>query len=262
MDQIQTAKQLSSFTALLRGAWSLFSGRFKTLAAIILPPIAAMGALSLWVSFGISPWVYLAALIAVSVLQLISELALIKAISVETGFSDAYKYALKNFFPYLWLIVLASVVIMGGLLLGFIPGVIFSVWFALSVYILVVENQKGMDALVRGREYVRGYWWNIFWKLTLASLLLSVLLSPLLWLLDKVGGAIAGLIVFALGYLAGAFLAVFIYRLYQDVISVKPEMAVAPVGGKRGWFIFAAILGFLLAANVLWILLRTSLAAF
>lgn len=259
MEQIQTPKQFSNFTELLKGAWLLFASRFKTLVAIVLPPIVLASVILLWFWFGGSVWVLLAAVIAEAVLQLLSALALIKSISASVGFSDAYRYALKNFFSYLWFAVLVSCVILGGLLLGFVPGVIFSIWFMFGVYILVAENQKGMDALMRSKEYVRGYWWKVFWKLTLMSLLLSVLLTPVLLLLDKVHYLIANSAGFALSSLAGAFYAVFIYRLYQDLVSAKPEMANLPVSGKRGFFIFTAIIGLLFLVFVLWAFLSAAL---
>ena len=47
---------------------------------------------------------------------------------------------------------------MGGFVFFIVPGVIFSIWLSFSVLILIVENEKGTNALVRSKEYVKGRW--------------------------------------------------------------------------------------------------------
>lgn len=56
-----------------------------------------------------------------------------------------------------------------------IPGIIVSVWIILATYILVAENLKGMDALKKSREYIRGYWGAVFWRFFFLVIFLGVI---------------------------------------------------------------------------------------
>jgi len=61
-----------------------------------------------------------------------------------------------------WIAFLMGVISLAGFLLFIVPGVIFSVWFGLSLYVFVFEDIKGMKALYRSKELVQGYWWPVF----------------------------------------------------------------------------------------------------
>lgn len=55
-----------------------------------------------------------------------------------------------------------SFIALGGFLLLIIPGIIFAVWFSLAEFVLIAEDLRGMDALLKSREYVKGMWKNVF----------------------------------------------------------------------------------------------------
>jgi len=67
--------------------------------------------------------------------------------------------------PSLWVIILTSLSVFGGLLLFIIPGIIFSIWFFFSVYARVLDNQKGTNALAWSKRLVQGEWWDVLWLL-------------------------------------------------------------------------------------------------
>ena len=50
----------------------------------------------------------------------------------------------------------------GAYALFIIPGIIFQVWFSLSVIVLIAEGRSGTEALLASREYVRGHDWAVF----------------------------------------------------------------------------------------------------
>src|SRR3989344_4397532 len=66
--------------------------------------------------------------------------------------------------PVFWVNILTTLVVFGGYLLFFIPGILLSIWLAFSLIIASIEDVSGMDALVKSREYTRDKWWAIVRK--------------------------------------------------------------------------------------------------
>jgi len=79
-----------------------------------------------------------------------------------------------------WIYFLVFIIIFGGAYLFLIPLAIFSTWFAFSRYIFLFESESGMDAILKSREYVRGYFWPIF-----VRLLISVVFSIVFYLVPS-----------------------------------------------------------------------------
>jgi len=49
----------------------------------------------------------------------------------------------------------------GGFLFLIIPGIIFLVWFIFAQFIIFAEDDRGMNAILKSKEYVRGKWASI-----------------------------------------------------------------------------------------------------
>src|SRR5206468_3309699 len=73
-----------------------------------------------------------------------------------------YKKAFRKIRSYWWVSIVSSAVIITGYLLFIIPGIIFSIWFIFAPFILLIEDRKGIDALLQSKAYMKGYWWAIF----------------------------------------------------------------------------------------------------
>lgn len=71
----------------------------------------------------------------------------------------------------LWIVILTTLAVLGGLLLFIIPGIIFSIWFFFSVYAGVLDHKKGSDALHWSHQLVKGYTWEVLWLLLSSSFL-------------------------------------------------------------------------------------------
>jgi hypothetical protein len=70
--------------------------------------------------------------------------------------SDALQWVRQNLLSLLWVSVLMMFVLVGGFALFIIPGIVLSLTLYFSQYALVIEDQKGMLALSRSRDLVRG----------------------------------------------------------------------------------------------------------
>lgn len=64
-----------------------------------------------------------------------------------------------------WVGIMAALIKIIGLLLLIIPGIIFAVWYAWAETEVILNNQRGLAALVASRDLTRGRFWPIFWRL-------------------------------------------------------------------------------------------------
>ncbi|MCH7641210.1 hypothetical protein IID22_03370, partial [Patescibacteria group bacterium] len=90
----------------------------------------------------------------------------------------AYRKAGRSILAYLWIAFLVGIISLVGFFLFIVPGVLFTVWFSLAVFVFAAEEIRGVDALRKSREYVRGQWWSINWRIAFVSI--TVLLFTLL----------------------------------------------------------------------------------
>jgi hypothetical protein len=68
---------------------------------------------------------------------------------------------LKRVFPSaLFVALIETAVVLGGLLLFIIPGLMFSVWFMFSTIAALLDGKRGMEAITFSRELVRGRFWR------------------------------------------------------------------------------------------------------
>lgn len=178
--------------AILSQAWALYKQRLGTfLGVMIIPTLVLIVIVPLFVgselleskflyskfSAGASGFSVVAAKVSFLIIfisQLWGETALLYAIKDSQegiGVVEAYRRGWHKIFSYLWLSFLAGFIIIGGFLLFVIPGIIFAVWFGVAAFVLIAEDLKGMNALLNSREYVRGKWGDVFWRLIFISVL-------------------------------------------------------------------------------------------
>lgn len=91
--------------------------------------------------------------------------ALLLAIKENLGIIASYKKSLRYLLPYIWIYFLLAIIVIGGYGFFIVPGIIFSVWFSLSIYVLIFENERGMNAILRSKQLVSRRWWGVFWRL-------------------------------------------------------------------------------------------------
>ena len=88
----------------------------------------------------------------------------------------------KFIIPTLIVSVLTGLAVLAGFLLLIIPGIIFSVWFAFSFYVVVLEEKHGTEAMKESKKMVEGRWLATFIRLLVPSLLFlivsGILLTP------------------------------------------------------------------------------------
>lgn len=266
----QATASLPSATALLGQAWTIYKQRIGTLLGIVIIPMLILGSFIAIVISGSVAMLYsstsvfettnyglfirffilLFGLFAIVVSHLWGQTALLYAIkdsSEGIGIKESYRRGYRKIVPYWWISLLAAFITLGGFLLLIVPGIIFMVWFSLATFVLVSENLKGMDVLLRSKEYVKGHWGGVFWRLIFIwALYLIIYFIPvlILELIDVPFGE--QISQFVVGLLLGPLTTIYLFLVYSNLKSIKGEIAFAPARRQRLTYIFVAVLGLLL----------------
>ena len=173
-----TLVKLTSPKQLLIESWTILKARWKRLvliAALAGAPAFALAAIVFGIAFvGIAyaGFFSLAAVILGVVLIAAclfffswAYAAIIFVLSLPEGETittiDAYKKTKGHIWAMLGVTVLLALIVLGGFLLLIIPAIIFSVWYGMARYIVVVENLSPVESLKQSRKYVDGYFWPI-----------------------------------------------------------------------------------------------------
>lgn len=251
-----TKPSLVPVGALFRQSWNLFIGRFWTLIAIGIFYFAATGTVGA-LYLAIVPYlsssvkIYIVSFllyVLATILYSWAFLASVYAVKDGTSAIDSYKLVVSDLISFVWVYILLTLIIFGGLIMGIVPALIFAVWFFASFYIVAAERLKGMDALLKSKEYVRGYWWPVALRLfaiTLIYLLLGLILGMLSWAVS-VNKTAEILVRLLINLPLISFYIVYLYLLYVRLADLKPELAGSAGSGKKRFFVFSAAVGTLI----------------
>lgn len=228
---------------MLGKSWKSYKSRFWELTlAIFLPTvIVALVGNPRGTSQG-----FLVALAALIISALVN-LGILYAVVENTPVLKSIKKAWRNIWGYWWIMILSGLIVMGGAIFLLVPGIIFAVWFMMAQYIFVLENKRGLDALLRSKEYVQGHGWDIFGKI-----MYFILISLIILIAAAIGGTLLALLLgaqstntvmaLALGILTvlGMY---YYFAIFEELRRLKPELRDRPVSGKKSWWIAATVWG-------------------
>jgi len=127
----------------------------------------------------------------------------------ELDFKSSLAVSWPKMWQFFWVSLLVGLAVLGGFILFVIPGVIFSVWFCLAMFVFVAEGLEGTSALKRSKQLVQGYWWPVFGRLALLGILIMLISSI------KFFGPIINV------FFMAPFGIAFEYYLYEDLRRVK-----------------------------------------
>jgi hypothetical protein len=245
-----TDRGLRDIGKLFEDSWAVYKERFATLfilhllsVAFLLGPVLALALLGMtagvmgeeMITIGAGAGAALGALIG-SVAMFIPLAGLIAAIGDRgLGVKDSLKAGYGRLWSFLWLMGLAWLLITGGLLLFLVPGLIFAIWFLPAQFIVILEQDRGMSAVMKSRQYVRGRFWDVLGRLLLIMLLYGT------------ANALPGG-----GLLFAPFMYIMLYLMYTDLRDEKSRAGAKATGTReRLWVIIPAILGFLILAALM-----------
>ncbi|MSU54892.1 MAG: hypothetical protein EXS48_03640 [Candidatus Staskawiczbacteria bacterium] len=124
------------------------------------------------------------------------------------------KFSWKKLIPYSWVLFLMGIISIVGFLLLIIPGIIVSVMFSMALYMFVFEDARGMQALYKSKDLVKGYWWPVFGRLFLFGLLGALISS-----VPVIGDLVNIFVTMPLGV-------IYAYFIYENLKTVKSQPSI------------------------------------
>lgn len=137
-----------------------------------------------------------------------------------------YKETKKIFWPYIGLALLSTVLILLWTLLLIIPGIIYSVFYCLAVYVFFFEDKRGMAAIRRSIKLVSDYWWPVFGRVIVVALLMWVIIMLISLPLSYIAKPSflyyfwSGLVQ-VVNMVIGPIVLLFTYQIYQELVKIK-----------------------------------------
>jgi len=223
-------RKLISISELFKKSFELYKGKaFLTMEltligyAITLVMVAVTAFLgAIMFGFGKFYWYDLASLLVCLTAFLLVVFIVLVNVWVQVALLYAVKESsgagnMKNLLvsargkigSFFWVMLLRSLIVAAGFIFFIIPGIIFSFWFSLSEYAFVFEDKKGMQALWRSKELVKGYWWAVFGRLCLWVAIMFLISS-----ISRVGFLINALFTMPFGIF-------YLFVVYEDLKRIK-----------------------------------------
>lgn len=223
---LTTLSFIASFSTLIDSILSSLEGiNIKSAPALVIPITIA--------AIGISFWGTISMLYAI-----INEK---NKISIE----EALVKGLKKLVPYTWLVILSVFIMLGGFILLVVPGIILFVWLYMADFVLIAENTRGMNALLKSTEYIRGYFWSVAGRVLFISMIIQI---PF-WVFYYIFKLINLPVFLALTFNVFASIIITIFNrtygflIYKHLKSIKGEITIRSSSGSKTFFIIFGILG-------------------
>ncbi len=176
-----------------------------------------------WIMMSIFAVLGISLLIITLIFQILAQGTIILAIihkdkQHETGVKKIWHEIFSRAKSIIWVNILTFLAILGGYILLLIPGLIFSIWFNFSIFILLQEKLLGRAALKRSKALVKGYFWPLVFRIFILTLILfgaSVCFSLVPFLGDLLG--------LAFSLFAVPFMYIYLYLIYKNLLKLKSE---------------------------------------
>ncbi|ORJ62077.1 zinc-ribbon domain-containing protein [Geothermobacter hydrogeniphilus] len=235
-----------------RRIWLLLGIYLVTILMTMVPAVGAGVVIGVSAGLGNGPGLGSLILVGVAILLAMmlmpwGMIAMIYAtVDGELGFKASFAAARDQYWAFCWMFSLLAFIVCGGGLLLIVPGLLFATWFLFAQYILAAEGDRGMDSLLKSREYVRGYFWAVLLRLLVLWVSAFLLMLVLGWI--PLVGDLLSLFLFP-------FTLVYQYFLYCDLREAPREKIPSfwETGTRLRWPAVAA-LGYLVLPVAFWMI--------
>lgn len=163
--EIVPSERLKPITQLLKESWGIYCLQIKTFLGIIGLPIGfsfffwALNYFLVGTEIRYSIWFSIIGMISFLgsfFLWLWAIPSLLYTLKENTNIKESYEKGFKILLSYIWVYFLWLVIIVGGFLAFIIPGILFSLWLSLAIFVLIFEERKGVNALFRSKHLIKG----------------------------------------------------------------------------------------------------------
>ncbi len=242
---------LHPITSLVKDTWAFYTSHFNKLVGFLLP-VAVFFVVSGIIEYFGAPGFLVAILKIVGVvwgiIVLLIQMRVIGHLEKGEDFSQdtkvLYTSATRYFLPYVFISICTMFIGIGAAVPFVIPVLILSVYFAFTQYALMVDDHRGMQAIVHSVYYVKNFWWktfgrlfflNIFFSIPLIIItLVGIVLSPDYSATNE-AHPIAALITSVVSLLFSAPLLIIMQnKLYAQLKAAKPAPTQENLDGIQG----------------------------
>ena len=234
-------------------------GFFSTLkpqiASELLKNLAALPS-QYWI---ISIGVFLIFIVLITFLGMAIQIAQLKVLDDPTNKKSLWAILKESFgqvIPLYLMQLVSGLLIGGGSLLLFIPGLVFGFLFAFTAPVLIFEKTKILDGLRRSVALVSSHFGEIlvrFLLVFIAYILVVIFIPNLIIKLDEQTGLILIFVRMLLNILASWFWLAFTITLYKQVKQATP----IDKKGSLLWILLVSILGWVASGLLIFLLIRT-----
>lgn len=282
---------LAGPSTILSEAWGIYRSNLKIFAGIVVVPMIAIAllaaiffvgslvlkifanidALGNVLNFSLGFVVILSVAVFIILLEFWSQIALITAIkdrNENISIAEAYRRAWHKIRSYFWVALLTGLITFGGFIFFVIPGIIFSLWFGFAAFIVIEEDLKGMNALLRSKAYASDYLFEIIWRFLFIGLVVFMISFgigivfgvPILIATILKAQLLADILNF-LSYIVKLLVTpltiIYSYLIYKHLKELKSNAIPVPQAGGKNWFMVAGIIGVLAIIGTFFLFLFT-----
>ncbi|MCD6550028.1 hypothetical protein J7K24_00595 [bacterium] len=258
---------------LLSQAWSLYKQRILTFAGIVaLPALLSLLIIGLFVggllmvnpspnliNFIVLIITFISVLLILGIISLWSQLALVYAIkdsSEGIGIIESYRRAAQKLFSFIWMSIISGFIILGGFFLLVIPGILFAIWFSLAVFVLVMEDLKGMDALLKSKEYIKGRFRSVFLRFLYIGCVSFLFLLPVFFFESLDLPLLEDVVEFIIALIVGPLSMIYYFLVYKNLRALKKELPFSsPTLGQKLPYLVIGVVGILIMVGIFFTIL-------
>ncbi len=204
---------------------------------------------AVWTAGGI---LFAALIVAVTIISLMAQAGLILALSEKDESASAFSLLKKGWIYVLPLFIVGLIeffITFGSIFLLIIPAIIVSIFLAFTLYTVVLENKKGIEAIKMSVGIVQQQFGAIVGRFVLYFLLVMAVMIALAALssISEEVAALAGLVRFVVNFFVNWFGLVFTFQVYQHARAAYDESK--PVSMTWMWIVSA--IGWVIAGLVI-----------
>ncbi|MSU54403.1 MAG: hypothetical protein EXS48_00995 [Candidatus Staskawiczbacteria bacterium] len=217
-------QKLLTVGQLFKKSFEFYKSKMYTIMVLALIPFAGFVIISLlneaidqspnkgfMLSVGLITFLMVLIILAISFWIHIAIFYLIKQKDSVLDAKSLLKFFWSKIIPSAWVILLSGIICIVGFILLIIPGIILYIWFSFALYVFVFEDAKGMQALYKSKDLVKGYWWPVFGRLFLFGFLTAFISS-----VPVIGDLVNIFFMIPLGV-------IYAYFIYENLKTVKTK---------------------------------------
>lgn len=210
---------------------------------------ALIGNPAMWAAGGL---LFVALIVAVSIISLMAQAGFVLALSEKDETASSFSLFKKGWLyvvPLFIVGLIEFVIIFGSIFLFIIPAIIISIFLAFTLYTVVLENKKGMDAIKMSVGMVQQQFGAIVGRFVLYFLLViavMIVLAALSSISEEVA-ALAELVRFIVNFFVNWFGLVFTFQVYKHARAAYDESK--PVTITWMWIVSA--IGWIIAGLII-----------